>query len=174
VYYKIIDEFTLFYLRWVEPDLKTVLKQDKSVGYWLAKAKSSSFKAWAGLAFEAICYKHLAQIRKAAHITPGASVGSWRYAPRKQEQQGTQIDLLFDRDDGVITICEIKHNTQPFIIDKEYAQKLLNKATVYKQQTRTSKQLFLVMITANGLKPSMYSEETINGVVTLEDFFKEL
>jgi len=172
IYYKVIDEFTLFYLRWVETSVKkTILKQDRGTGYWLSKVKSPHWKSWAGLAFEAVCYKHLAQIRKILDIDSGAVAGSWRYAPRKQENRGAQIDLLFDRNDGVITICEIKYNDQPFCIDKEYAQKLLNKVAIYKQQTKTNKQLFLAMITANGLKPSMYSEEIIQEVITLDDLF---
>ncbi len=114
------------------------------------------------------------QIRKALNIEAGAAVGSWRYAPRKQENRGAQIDLLFDRDDGAITICEIKYNEQPFSIDKECSQKLINKVEVYKQQSKTRKQIFLVMISANGIKPTMYSEEIIDGVVTLDDLFRDV
>lgn len=173
IYYKIIDEFTLFYLYWVEPKLKTIIKQDRIIGYWLSKMKSPSWKSWSGLAFEAVCYKHLAQIRKTLNIESGAEVGSWRYAPKKSEYKGTQIDLLFDRDDGIITVCEIKYNEQPFTIDKEYSQKLLNKLEVYKRQSKTSKQLFLAMITANGLKTTLYSEEHVSGQVTLDDLFEK-
>lgn len=174
IYYKVIDEFTLFYLRWIEPNLNTILKQNRSSGYWLSKTKSPQWRSWAGLSFESVCYKHLAQIRKALNIEAGAEVGSWRYAPRKQENRGAQIDLLFDRDDGAITICEIKYNEQPFSIDKEYAQNLINKVEVYKQQSKTRKQTFLVMITTNGLKPTMYSEEIIDGVVILDDLFRDV
>lgn len=174
LYYKITDEFTLFFLRWVEPNLKTISKQIQSHGYWLAKAKSPHWRSWTGLAFEAICYKHLVQIRKTLDIGPGTDVGNWRYAPRNANLSGAQIDLLFDRDDDAITICEIKYNEQPFVIDKEYAKKILNKVETYKKQTGTQKQIFIVMITANGLKPTMYSEEIISMVVSLEDLFKEI
>ncbi len=79
--------------------------------------------------------------------------------------------MLFDRDDDVITVCEIKYNAKPFSIDKAYAQNLQNKLDVYKKQSKTTKQLFLAMITVNGLKPSLYSEEFIHGIVTLDDLF---
>lgn len=174
LYYKIIDAFTLFYLRWIEPSLKTALKQDNSAGYWLSKTNSASWKIWAGLAFESVCYKHIAQIIKAFNIQCGAEVGSWRYVPRKLDTQGAQIDLLFDRDDGVITICEIKHHVKPFSIGKEYAKKLLNKIDVYKKHSKTKKQLFLVMITTNGLKSTIYSEKIIDGAITLEDLFLKI
>lgn len=172
IYYKVIDEFTLFYLRWIEPNLKTILKQNQSNSYWLAKSKSPHWKSWSGLAFESICYKHLTQIQKALNIPDGADIGTWRYTPRKEDYKGTQIDLLFDRNDKAITICEIKFNEQSFSIDKDYAHNLLNKVEIYRKQTRTIKQIFLAMIVSNGLKPSMYSEEIIHNVVTLKDFFK--
>lgn len=172
IYYKVIDEFSLFYLYWIEPNLKTILKQDRGNGYWLAKTKSISHKIWAGYAFESTCFKHLTEIRKALHIESGATIGNWRYAATKSDLPGAQIDLLFDREDGVVTICEIKHNEQPFVIDKQYASNLLNKIETYKTTTKTKKQIFLCFITVNGLKRSMYSEEIVSGVSVLNDLFK--
>ncbi len=116
----------------------------------------------------------MAQIRKTLGIAAGASSGAWRYAPRKQENQGAQIDLLFDRDDGAITICEIKYNEKPFVIDKTYAKNLLNKTEIYKQKSGTNKHLFLTMIASGGLKSSTYSEKMIDGLVKLEDLFVEI
>lgn len=172
-YYKVTDEFTLFYLCWIEPNKKTILRQKQANGYWISKSQSASWKIWSGLAYEAVCNKHLPQVRSALQIESGANVGSWRYAPRKSDKTGAQIDLLFDRTDGVVTICEIKYRQKPFAVDKEYATKLLNKIEVFKQQTRTEKQIFIAMITAAGLKPTMYSEDLVMGVVSLADLFKE-
>ena len=116
----------------------------------------------------------ISNIRKALDIEPGATVGTWRYIPKqKSGEQGAQIDLLFDRDDNAITICEIKYTDKPFNIDKSYAKKLLNKVEVYKKLSGTNKQIFIALISANGLKPSMYSEELISGIVTLVDLFEE-
>lgn len=171
IYYRILDEYTLFYLKWIDPVWNYVKKRDKARGYWLSKQKSRSWDSWSGYTFEAICYKHLAQIRKSLSIEPGAEVGSWRYAPRKTDHQGIQIDLLFDRDDEVVTICEIKYNDKPFVIDKEYAQKLTGKVTIYKQQSRTNKQVFIAMVAANGVKKNKYSDELVDATVTLNDLF---
>jgi len=88
------------------------------------------------------------------------------------KERGAQIDLLFDRDDDTITICEIKYTKQPFIIDKQCAINLLNKIKVFKQQTRTSKDIFVVMITSNGVKSSSYSKKIISNVIGLDDLFK--
>jgi len=174
VYYIMDDEYSLFYLCWVEPNLKTIAKKEQNEGFWLSLSNQSGWKAWAGYAFESTCYKHINQIRRALHIDPGAHVGTWRHSPRaKENQEGAQIDLLFDRQDGVINICEIKCSGNLFSIDKAYYQELVRKMEVFRKQTRTKKTLFLSMITAHGLKPTLYSEELVNGQVTLEDLFKE-
>ncbi len=174
IYYKVVDEYTLFYLHWIEPGLSAIRKKDQTSGYWLSKTQTPNCKSWAGYAFEAICYKHLINIRKTLKIEPGAEVGTWRYVPRHGViAAGAQIDLLFDRPDGVISICEIKYNQQPFAIDKVYAKNLLNKAETYRKHTHTQKDIFISMITAGGLKPTMYSEEIVTEQVVLDDFFKE-
>ncbi len=172
-YFKIVDEYTLFYLHWIKPALASIRKLDHNSGYWLSKARSQSWKSWAGYAFEAVCHKHISQIQKALGIEAGADIGSWRYIPSTEDGEvGAQIDLLFDRPDEVITICEIKHSGQPFIIDKIYADVLIKKIEVYKQHTRTKKHIFLAMITNNGVKPSKQSGTLIAQCTTLEDLFR--
>ena len=78
---------------------------------------------------------------------------------------------MFVRDDDAITICEIKYTREPFAIDKEYAVKLNKKLSIFKEKIKTQKQLFLAMISGNGLKKTMYSEEMVDQVVTFDDFF---
>ena len=169
-YYKVIDEYSLFYLHWIEPS-KT--KHSKE-GYWLQCSQTTEYKVWAGYAFEAVCFKHLHQIRTGLNIPAGSTGYAWKYTAKKHiKLPGAQIDLLFDRPDNAITICEIKHNDKPYKIDKDYAHKLLNKIEVYKKVTKTDKQIFLALITASGLKPSVYSEEYVCAHTVLKDLFKE-
>lgn len=169
------DEYCLFYLRWIEPNLKTIAKKSRSEGFWLSQSRQPSWKSWAGYAFEFICYKHVDQIRKGLAIDPGAIAGTWNYSPRiKESQDGTQIDLLSDRTDEAITLCEIKCSDHQFAIDKSYAKELLSKMEIFRKQTRTKKQLFLSMITTHGVKETMYSEEIIAARVNLDDLFKEV
>ncbi|MBB70943.1 MAG: AAA family ATPase [Legionellales bacterium] len=170
-YYKVVDEFTLFYLRWVEPNLKTIQRLSHGSDYWQSKSGSQSWASWSGLAFEAICYKHLPQIQAGLNIPSGADIGSWQFSA-KAEETGAQIDLLFDRDDDTITICEIKYNRTPFVIDKTTAKNLTNKLEVFAKHTGTKKQLLLAMITAGGVKPNMYSDELVDGEVELDDLLK--
>ncbi len=172
VYYKVIDEYTLFYFYWIEPIKTTLLKKGLRKGYWDKIRGTSGWKSWAGYAFEALCYKHLHQIAEALELNPAALPSTWQHIPQKGlEDQGAQIDLLFDRDDEAITICEIKYTSSPFAVDKECARKLEQKLSAFEKRTKTSKQLFLALISANGLKETMYSEEMVDEVVTLKDLF---
>ena len=173
IYYRVIDEYSLFYLYWIEPIKETLLVKGLRQGYWEKTQLGSSWHIWKGYAFEALCYKHLAKISEVLNLSPTAVPSTWKYAPRdKSKQQGAQIDLLFDRDDDAITVCEIKCTNRPFEIDKQYAHNLINKVETFKRVTKTPKQIFTVMISANGLKPTMYSEELISNIVTLDDLFK--
>ncbi len=173
LYYKLIDNYCLFYLHWVEPVRDTLLNRSLTKGYWDKMKQMPAWHSWSGLAFEAICYDHLPQISKALALSPTAIPSTWRYVPRKiSDGKGAQIDLLFDRDDDSITICEIKYTEKSFVITKEYAEKLQQKLETFRRVTRTKKQLFLVIISANGMKKNKYSEKLINSVVTLDDLFK--
>lgn len=81
--------------------------------------------------------------------------------------------MLFDQSNGVITVCEIKHSENSFIIDKDYAQNLKEKINIYQQHTRTQKQIFLAMITSGGLRASKYSDELVSQEVSLQDLFSQ-
>lgn len=174
VYYVIDDEYSLFYLYWIEPNLKLIAKKSINEGFWTSQSNQPAWKSWAALSFESTCYKHIDQIRKALKIDPGAVAATWRFTPKSHEEEGAQIDLLFDRLDGSISLCEIKCSDKLFAIDKSYAQELLRKMEVFRKQTKTKKQLFLCMITTMGLKSTMYSEEIITNQATLEDLFKKI
>jgi hypothetical protein len=174
IYYVIDDEYSLFYLYWIEPNLKIIAKKSINEGFWVSQSNQPAWKIWAGLSFESTCYKHIDQIRKALKIDPGATAGTWRFIPKAHEpREGVQIDLLFDRLDDAITLCEIKCSDKQFAVDKSYAQELLRKIEVFRKQTKTKKQLFFCMITTMGLKPTMYSEEIITNQAMLEDLFTQ-
>lgn len=167
-YYKLADEFTLFYLHWILPDKKKIFLKN----HWITQSQKPAYYAWAGYAFEAICMKHISQIIHVLKIRAGSVIGSWRYVPRVQKEDGAQIDLIIDRNDNAMTICEIKYARQPFVIDKTYFSKLKQKIKIFKAKSYTKKQIFLAMICASGLKENIYSEEIVDGgVVTLSDLF---
>lgn len=172
LYYRLADEYISFYLKWIEPIRETLQVESLGEGNWQSIQNSPEWHNWFGYAFESVCYKHLSLIRQVLKIPPTAIASSWRYIPTKgSKERGAQIDLLFDRKDNAITICEIKYTTQPFVLTKEYVEALQRKITVFKEQTRTKKQIFLALISANGIKNNFYAEDMLSGVVTLDDLF---
>lgn len=171
VYYRLIDEYCDFYLKWIEPERKSLLMSDDNNQYWMRKSNSPAYSSWAGFAFESICYKHIGKIREAIDIQSAYRVGTWRYASTKIDQPGAQIDLLFECDDGVTYLIEIKNTKNPYVLDKEAHLNLLNKIKCYQQATNNKNDIHVVLLSANGLKPSIYSEESIVKVITLADLY---
>lgn len=170
-YYKVIDEYCYFYLQWVEPLRNRGIEAGKS--YWQTKSKTPQAMAWAGYAFENICFKHVNHIQDALELNAvSCEIGNFRFLPKQGEKDtGAQIDLLFDRDDGIVTLCEIKYCEKKYSIDKSYARKLLNKMEVFEKNCRSDKQIFFALISVIGLKPTIWSEDMIQNEVTLQDLF---
>jgi len=165
-YYRVIDEFCLFHIYW----LSSIKNEQLIDDYWLKQIQKPAYHVWAGYAFEAVCYKHINQIINALKIKTAQNITSWRLIKRKEKEDGAQIDLIIDRNDDALTIGEIKYTEHPFVIDKQYAKNLLKKIEIFKKETKTDKQIFLAMISAAGIKPTLYSEELIDGgIITLDD-----
>ncbi len=169
IYYRVVDEYSLFYLRWIE---EFYLENTEAPhNYWSLTMKSPAYHSWAGYSFEMACSKHTDSILKALGIDNiRCKTAYWRFIPQNTSNlQGAQIDLLIDRDDGVITLVEIKHCNKQFVIDKHYARQLMLKIEVFKEQTRTRKQITLAMITSSGLKRNVWATELIDIDMNLLD-----
>lgn len=169
IYYRTIDEYTLFYLNWIEPVANRIKLSSAETGYWESKYQTAQWKSWVGNAFEAFCYKHIDQIARALKIRTGFTVGTWRYISKSKEDKGTQIDLLLDRDDGLISIVEIKYSHEPFRITKTYSTELWDKVDIFRDQLSIKKDTYLVMLTTSGVLPNVYSEQLVKNEVTLKD-----
>lgn len=174
VHYRIIDEYSMFYLRWIEPEMHTGYKFSNN--HWLNTMKSPAYLSWTGYSFETVCFKHFEQIQRTLGLEKIAcKTANWSFKTNTDDKTGAQIDLLFDRADDAITICEIKYVDQKqFKIDKDYAKNLTNKIDVFKAETQTKKQVFLALITTFGLTANLYSEDLIQQTVTLDDLFVEV
>lgn len=170
IHYRLIDEYTIFFLDWIEPYKKRTKPISKDT-YWTSIMRTSSWHSWAGYAFEAVCLKHVDKIKQALKIDNIHSYcGDWRYISEKGSR-GTQIDLLFDREDDCVTLCEIKHTEKEFNITKDYALELERKKAIYKERTRTKKQITWGLITNNGVAKNSYFKDLISHVVKINDFF---
>lgn len=173
IYYRVIDPYCLFYFHWIEPVKDILSERGLTKNYWEKMQKNPAFHSWSGYAFEEVCYQHIFEISKSLELDSSAIPYSWRKSVKKgSEESGAQIDLLFDRDDDSITICEIKYTSQEFLIDKQYAQNLRNKIDFFKKTTKTKKQIFLSLISANGIKNNIYSEDMVASVITMDHLFK--
>ncbi len=166
--YQLIDPYTLFYLTFVK-DAKA-----KGQGAWLAQADSPKWRAWSGYAFEYICSYHIDAIKKRLGISGVyTEISTWRSQSKEIGTQDAQIDLVIDRNDRVINICEIKFSTDVFSITKNYAENLRNKLRAFRSETGTKKALFLTLITTYGLKQNAHSQQLVNDTLDMSALFED-
>lgn len=144
--YQLIDPFILFSLRFLESgELQSWTEYFGTPGYY----------AWRGNAFEILCLNHISQIKDALGIR---GVGTKEYAWKsKTSSPGAQIDLLIDRKDGIINLCEMKYSDQAFLIDSAYENQLKNKIEVFRTESKTKKAIHLTMVTSGGLTRNVHS-----------------
>ena len=164
--YRLTDEYSLFYLQFVEDKIY------QGTEIWQKLSQTQNYKSWSGYAFESICLKHIPQVKKALSIGGVYSEAASFYKKGTPSQRGAQIDLLIDRNDHVINIFEIKFYGASFILTKAYAQSLREKMAAFKERTQTPKQLFLSLITTFGLTPNEHSRGLVDHVLTLNDLFE--
>lgn len=165
--YQLVDNFTLFYFRFMDG------KNITDANYWSKIQTAPIYHNWSGLAFERLCLLHSEQIKKALGISGVITTEySWRTAPT-EEHPGAQIDLLIDRSDKVINLCEIKYSDNPYTIDKKYMENLRNKVGLFRHITKTRKGIALTMITSSGLVKNSYSMNNIHSQVTADDLFMD-
>lgn len=164
--YRLSDEYSRFYLKFIENN------RSKGEGTWIRTAASPSWRSWSGTAFESICLKHTKEIKTALGIAGVFSEEStWRYVPGK-DQPGAQIDLLIDRQDFCISLCEMKFSETMFTITKAYAAELVKKREVFKNRTHTLKTIFMVMVTTFGTSDNSYKVGLVQNEVLLDDLFR--
>ena len=147
--YQLVDFYVLFYLRFIKD--ATLYDENN----WLNAIDNPKYRAWSGYAFEQVCLSHSPCIKKALGISGIQTMtSSWRSS---SSESGAQIDLIIDRRDQIVNLCEIKFSINPYSIDKKYAETLRNKIGVFKQETGTRKSVFLTFIATFGLIPNQYS-----------------
>ncbi len=167
--YRLSDEFTRFHFDWIKP----LGKHSPGAGHWLSLQNKPKKNIWAGFTFESLCLKHVPKIKQALGIASvETTVSTWRYSPENTSpEKGAQIDLLIDRKDNTINLCEIKFSGAQFVIDARYAAELRNKTEVFKTITGTRKNIFLTLITPFGLAKNHHATELVANEVTIEGLF---
>ncbi len=164
--YVLSDYFSLFYFKFMSAQKKY------SKGMWVHKIMDTSISAWHGYSFELLCFNHIDAIVKALGISGiYCEVSPWLHIS-KAGKAGAQIDLILDRSDKSINICEIKFSEKPYTITKNYDLTLRKKAGIFENATGTRKALLCTMITTFGLQPNAYANSYVQASVTLDDLFK--
>lgn len=159
--YQLVDNYCLFYLRFVKSD------RSQDTRRWSNTTNDGQRKAWNGYAFEQVALRHIEQIKRRLGINGLRSdVASW-------QTDGAQIDLVIDRADRVINLCEMKYTDAPFAVTKAYHKLMIERRELFRNKTQTSKALHLTMVVPFGIKGNAQSTE-IQSVITLDDLFLPL
>ncbi len=161
--YRLADFYSNFYFKFIKNSLY------KGENTWINLLDNPSYRAWQGYTFEQICIDHIIQIKKSLGISGVLSrATAWRGSI---DEQAVQIDLIIDRRDQVINLCEIKFSLHPFVIQKDYAEKLRAKVAVFKQLTQTPKAVFLTLISTYGITQNCHSLGLVQNEVKMDDLF---
>ena len=160
--YQLIDPFTLFHLNFTE-------KQKRfTENFWLHYSTTPAHSAWSGYAFELTCLLHIPQIKQGLGISGVLTeASSWR---SKTVVPGAQIDLVLDRSDSIINLCEIKFASTEYRIDNAYSTRLREKRAAFLAETGTRKAAHTTLITTLGLTKNEYSAEILFQI-TMNDLF---
>ena len=158
-----MDFYSLFYLKFIK---KASIFDEN---FWINGLDSPEQRAWSGYAFEQVCLAHIREIKQALGISGvQTTTSSWI---KTGAGPNVQIDLVIDRRDHVINICEMKFSINEFTINKKYAEELRNKVGIFKEETKTRKAIFITMITTFGLNKNSYSTSLIQKDLTMDIMF---
>lgn len=163
---QLLDSFTLFHFRFVRDNV------GGDPAFWSSSFGKPAHAAWTGLAFERTCLLHLDQIRRALGISGVVNgICSWRALPC-DGRPGAQIDLVIDRDDRIVNLCEMKWCDGPYQVDAAEAERLRNRRAAFIRETGTRKAVHLTLVAPWGLKQNMHSG-VFQSVVTLDGLFRD-
>lgn len=164
--YRLVDPFCLFYLRFIA-NQKAIAPD-----FWTNHVGASSVNSWRGFAFEEVCFRHIQQIKQSLGIAGVTSTQSSWSQKGSGDTAGTQIDMLIDRRDNIVNMCEMKFYSEEFMVDKAYHAVLVHRQNVLATVLPKKKAVHSVLVTTYGLKYNEYSGDFQN-VVTLDDLFHE-
>lgn len=164
--YKLTDLYSLFYLKFIKTN------KGGGKGTWQQLSNKSTFTAWSGYAFENICMMHISQIKKALGIAGVYSTTSSWLFKGNETLPGCQIDMIIDRADQTINLCEAKFTKENFAITKNYAAQLRLKKTIFKQATQTKKVTFNTLLTTYPALRNEYYLEEIDNEITMDKLFE--
>ena len=165
-YYKLTDPFCLFFLRFVGEKAK------RRTTDWTNISDTGSAAAWRGYAFENVCFNHIRQIKAALGIS-GVSTNETLWSKKGSEEvSGTQIDLIIERKDNIVNMCEVKFCNDEFAVNRDYHFTLVRRKNLLLEKVPKRAAIHNTLITTYGLKQNEYYSDFVQ-TITLDDLFKE-
>ncbi len=161
--YKLTDPYTLFHLKFIY--------EHQGLNKWERISRTQQWVSWSGLAFENTCFLHIAGIKEKLKIGGMYSnISSWR---RKGDatMKGAQIDMLIDRDDKIINLCEMKYYSNTVTVSAEMAREIRLKMASFLHFSKTRKTIFPIMVSPFGIFENEHTQGLIQNVVTIDDLF---
>ncbi|MBO7572242.1 MAG: ATP-binding protein [Bacteroidales bacterium] len=164
--WQLIDNYTLFYFSFIAN------RTGNDENFWTRSINTPAYNVWCGLSFERVCLQHIRQIKLGLSIAGTVSdVYAWR-TMSGDGHLGAQIDMVIDRNDKVINLCEMKYSEYEYSLTADDISNLINKKKAFVSETKTRKAVQFTMITSCGLAHNQYSNN-IHSELVLEDLFKE-
>lgn len=163
--YRLVDEFSSFYLSFMHRNRKS------GMGSWQQLSQTQKYKSWTGYAFEGIVIKHIEQVKKALGIPGLYSEESSFLIAGSQEREGFQIDLLIDRNDNAINLCEIKFYNSELRLNKRDTEHIRRRRDAFRRVSRTKKLLINTLITTYGFLPGPHALGIIDNHIDMDSLF---
>lgn len=163
--YQLIDNFTLFYYQFLR-------NGTTDEHFWSNQLNTPKVNTWMGLAFERVCLRHEKQIKFKLGISGiQTETGAW-YCKEDKDRgiQGSQVDLLIERKDRVINLCEMKYSNSHYTFTKGDDEKMRRRINDIQIATDTKYAIFPTLITTFGLIENSYSGE-IQSLITMDDLY---
>lgn len=162
-HYKLIDPFCIFFIKFIKNS------EALSESFWLDNVSSQSITSWRGYAFENVCFNHINQIKTALGIN-GVVTKQSAWSKRADDERGMQIDLIIERKDNIVNMCEIKYYSEEFAVSKDYDLILRHRQNLLQKELSPKQVIHNTLITTFSLKYNSYSG-IFSNTITLDDLF---
>lgn len=166
--YCIADNYLQFYYKFIDP-IHREIQHGNYRENPLQAIKLDSYQKWLGFAFERMCRRKQHLIAKILGFqSVRYRAGAFFSRATQTEDPGFQFDLVFDRDDKVLTLCEIKYLQGP--VSSDVITAFERKISALPNQKR--KTLHKVLITAEGIDTALEKRHYFDQIITLDDLFQ--
>lgn len=163
--YRLSDFYTLFYYKFLDDN---DIREDD---WWSKNQDSPYVLSWMGTSFEKICLRHYRQIKEALGLrVVSTSLATWQKQGDKNER-GAQVDMLIERADRILHLCEIKFSVRKYSLSKAYEDRLRERMTIFADATKCRKTIVNTFITTYGVA-GVDNHSIVHSEVTLDDLFQ--